>query len=154
MMRLLTALSASATTKLNACVVSSSICQSPGFGMSFRWQTICHDGRITRALTDLALAQSERQSIRFYAMSAAILADREGYYAQLETAQKMRAVTAPLDLTPWLHWFLATLLCAIAGLENFSLSRDDDDKPARDDNLDADSFFNLPDADDEDDDDN
>ena len=43
---------------------------------------------------------------------------------------------------------------AIAGLENFSLSRDDDDKPARDDNLDADSFFNLPDADDEDDDDN
>ncbi len=43
---------------------------------------------------------------------------------------------------------------AIAGLENFSLSRDDDDKPARDDNLDADSFFNLPDADDEDEDDN
>ena len=41
---------------------------------------------------------------------------------------------------------------AIAGLENFSLSRDDE-KPARDENLDADSFFNLPEADDEDEDD-
>lgn len=71
------------------------------------------NGRITRALTDLALAQSERQSIRFYAMSAAILADRKGYYAQLEAAQKMSAAPTPLDLTPWLHWFLATLLRAI-----------------------------------------
>ena len=71
------------------------------------------NGRITRALTDLALAQGERQSIRFYAMSAAILADRKGYYAQLDTAQKMHAARAPMDLTPWLHWFLATLLCAI-----------------------------------------
>ncbi|MBU3032277.1 DUF1013 domain-containing protein [Paracoccus marinaquae] len=42
---------------------------------------------------------------------------------------------------------------AIAGLENFSLSRDVDEKPQRD--LDADSFFNLPDSDeDEDEDDN
>ena len=40
---------------------------------------------------------------------------------------------------------------SIAGLENFSLSREDK-KPEPE--LDADSFFNLPDADDEDDDDN
>src|SRR5690606_30074258 len=33
------------------------------------------NGRLTRALTDLALAQGERQSIRFYAMSVAILAE-------------------------------------------------------------------------------
>ena len=39
---------------------------------------------------------------------------------------------------------------SIAGLENFSLSRDDD-KPEP--NLDADSFFNLPEADDEEDED-
>lgn len=71
------------------------------------------NGRITRAITDLALAQSERQSIRFYAMSAAILADRKGYYAQLEAAQKMTATPQPLDLTPWLCWFLRTLLQAI-----------------------------------------
>lgn len=71
------------------------------------------NGRITRALTDLALAQGEHQSIRFYAMSVAILADRKGYYAQLEAAQKMTASASPLDLTPWLIWFLNTLLNAI-----------------------------------------
>lgn len=42
---------------------------------------------------------------------------------------------------------------SIAGLENFSLSqRDEDERPAKDFS-DADSFFNLPDADDEDDED-
>ncbi|RNI20123.1 DUF1013 domain-containing protein [Paracoccus pantotrophus] len=41
---------------------------------------------------------------------------------------------------------------SIAGLENFSLSKDDE-KPEPDDNLDADSFFNLPDADDDEDED-
>lgn len=39
---------------------------------------------------------------------------------------------------------------SIAGLENFSLSRDED-KPEPEEKLDADSFFNLPDADDDDD---
>lgn len=77
------------------------------------------NGRIARTLTDLALAQGEQQSIRFYAMSASILADRKGYYRQLESAQKMAAPAAsadrPLDLTPWLQWFLATLQQAIAG---------------------------------------
>ncbi|NMF90800.1 Fic family protein [Aromatoleum petrolei] len=73
------------------------------------------NGRITRALTDLALAQGEHQSIRFYAMSVAILADRKGCYAQLEATQKMKASASPLDLTPWLHWFLVTLLRAVEG---------------------------------------
>ena len=71
------------------------------------------NGRLTRTLTDLALAQGEQQSIRFYAMSAAILAERKAYYAQLESAQKMQASAEPLDLTPWLNWFLSTLLAAI-----------------------------------------
>ena len=39
---------------------------------------------------------------------------------------------------------------SIAGLENFTLTKDEDEKPQRD--LDADSFFNLPAGDDEDDD--
>ncbi|MBI5110308.1 MAG: Fic family protein [Rhodocyclales bacterium] len=73
------------------------------------------NGRIARALTDLALAQGERQSIRFYAMSVAILADRKGYYRQLESAQKIASTEAALDLTPWLQWFLATLQLAVGG---------------------------------------
>ena len=63
------------------------------------------NGRLTRTLTDLALAQSEAQAIRFYAMSASILDDRAGYYRILESSQK-----ATLDITDWLTWFLQTLL--------------------------------------------
>lgn len=62
------------------------------------------NGRLTRAITDLALAQAEHQAIRFYSMSASILADRAGYYRALESSQK-----GSLDITAWLHWFLTTL---------------------------------------------
>lgn len=71
------------------------------------------NGRIARALTDLALAQGEAHSIRFTAMSVAILADRKSYYQQLENAQKIAEPEVPLDLTSWLHWFLSTLHSAI-----------------------------------------
>ncbi|WP_028696709.1 Fic family protein [Pseudomonas cremoricolorata] len=79
-------------------------------GIAHFWFVTLHpfddgNGRLTRALTDLALAQGERQAIRFYTMAASILDDRAGYYAVLESSQK-----ADLDLTPWLRWFLATLL--------------------------------------------
>ncbi|RNF36056.1 DUF1013 domain-containing protein [Paracoccus methylarcula] len=49
----------------------------------------------------------------------------------------------------------ARLPTAIAGLENFSLSKDDESERPREQELDADSFFNLPeqDEDDEDEDD-
>ncbi|MCL1077054.1 Fic family protein [Parashewanella spongiae] len=62
------------------------------------------NGRITRLLTDLALAQAENQSIRLYAMSVSILGKRKSYYNLLENSQK-----GTLDITPWLHWFLETL---------------------------------------------
>ncbi|RJL08771.1 DUF1013 domain-containing protein [Paracoccus siganidrum] len=42
---------------------------------------------------------------------------------------------------------------SIAGLENFSLTRDDEAEKETERNLDADSFFNLPEQDDEDDED-
>lgn len=48
----------------------------------------------------------------------------------------------------------ARLPTAIAGLENFSLSRDEDESEQQSEKeLDADSFFNLPEKDDEDEDD-
>ncbi|WP_455927821.1 Fic family protein [Pseudomonas capeferrum] len=79
-------------------------------GIAHFWFVTLHpfddgNGRITRAVTDLALAQSEQQPVRFYAMSAAILDDRSGYYRILETSQK-----GTLDITAWLLWFLGTLL--------------------------------------------
>ena len=62
------------------------------------------NGRITRALTDLALAQEDQQSIRLYTMSASILAKRSDYYRILEESQRGTA-----DITQWLVWFLVTL---------------------------------------------
>lgn len=79
-------------------------------GIAHFWFVTLHpfddgNGRLTRAITDLALAQGERQAIRFYAMSASILEDRAGYYQVLENSEK-----GDLDITRWLSWFLATLL--------------------------------------------
>ncbi|QMT60133.1 Fic family protein [Legionella sp. PC997] len=62
------------------------------------------NGRITRALTDLALAQEDKQSIRLYAMSATILAHRNDYYQILEQSQRQTT-----NITLWLSWFLKTL---------------------------------------------
>ena len=79
-------------------------------GIAHFWFVTLHpfddgNGRLTRALTDLALAQGEALAVRFYAMSASILDDRQGYYRILETTQK-----ATPDITTWLEWFLSTLL--------------------------------------------
>ncbi len=62
------------------------------------------NGRIARALTDLALAQADSQSIRLYVMSAAILERRSHYYRILEQSQR-----GDLDVTHWMQWFLTTL---------------------------------------------
>jgi Fic family protein len=79
-------------------------------GIAHFWFVTLHpfddgNGRLTRAITDMALAQSEQQAIRFYAMSASILDDRAGYYRILEAGQK-----GTLDISAWLQWFLGTLL--------------------------------------------
>lgn len=78
-------------------------------GITHLWLITLHpfddgNGRVTRAVTDRALAQAERQSVRFYSLSAAIMARRSAYYDYLESAQK-----GSLDITPWLLWFLDTL---------------------------------------------
>lgn len=79
-------------------------------GIAHFWFVTLHpfddgNGRLTRTITDMALAQGEQQAIRFYAMSASILEDRSGYYRILEASQK-----GSLDITAWLEWFLGTLL--------------------------------------------
>lgn len=66
------------------------------------------NGRLTRALTDLALSQADSHSIRLYAMSVAILERRADYYRTLGSAQK-----GSLDITSWICWFLDTLDYAI-----------------------------------------
>lgn len=62
------------------------------------------NGRIARAIGDMALARSEGSGQRFYSLSSQIRQDRKGYYEILERTQK-----GDLDITPWLLWFLACL---------------------------------------------
>ena len=63
------------------------------------------NGRITRALTDMLLAQSDRSNQRFYSMSAQIRIERKQYYDILEKTQK-----GDLDITEWIKWFLNCLI--------------------------------------------
>jgi Fic family protein len=62
------------------------------------------NGRIARAIADMALARSEASSQRFYSMSAQIRQERNIYYDILEATQK-----GDLDITAWLGWFLDCL---------------------------------------------
>lgn len=75
------------------------------------------NGRIARAVADLALARSEHSAQRFYSMSAQIRVERNAYYDALEVTQK-----GGLDITPWLMWFLNCLDRAIDGAETILAS--------------------------------
>ena len=54
------------------------------------------NGRIARAIADMALARSEESPERFYSMSAQIRRERNAYYDMLERTQK-----GGLDITDW-----------------------------------------------------
>ncbi|MDQ2084426.1 Fic family protein [Xanthobacteraceae bacterium Astr-EGSB] len=62
------------------------------------------NGRIARAIADLALARSENTAQRFYSMSSQIRQEHKAYYDVLEATQK-----GELDITEWLTWFLGCL---------------------------------------------
>ena len=76
-------------------------------GLTHLWFVTIHpfddgNGRIGRALTDLALAQ-DRAGVPLARMSNRILQVRPEYYAALERAQ---AFGSGMEITPWLEWFL------------------------------------------------
>jgi Fic family protein len=59
------------------------------------------NGRLARALTDMALAQDEKLKLRFYSVSSEIMRARKGYYEVLERVQRYGA-----DITDWYLWFI------------------------------------------------
>lgn len=71
------------------------------------------NGRIARALTDMALAGDDKQPMRYYSLSSQINAEREAYYRILEQSQKR-----DVDLTSWLQWFLGCFARCITSSEN------------------------------------
>jgi Fic family protein len=83
-------------------------------GLAHLWFVTIHpfedgNGRIARAIADLALARADGTKERFYSMSAQIEAERNTYYQQLEQAQR-----GGLDVTAWQAWFLGCLGRAVA----------------------------------------
>ncbi len=86
-------------------------------GLAHLWFVTIHpfddgNGRIARAIADMALARSERTDQRFYSMAAQIRQVRNDYYTTLEWTQK-----GELNVTRWQTWFLECLLRAIEGAQ-------------------------------------
>jgi Fic family protein len=84
-------------------------------GLAHLWFVTEHpvddgNGRMGRAVGDLALCRAEGTAQRYYSLSAQIQRERKDYYDQLERAQK-----GTLDVTDWLEWFLGCLLHAVQG---------------------------------------
>lgn len=84
-------------------------------GLAHLWFVTIHpfedgNGRIGRAVCDMALARADGSTQRFYSLSAQIQRERKVYYDSLEFAQK-----GTQDVTKWLEWFLGCLLRAIQG---------------------------------------
>ncbi|MCH8844872.1 MAG: Fic family protein [SAR324 cluster bacterium] len=78
-------------------------------GVAHLWFVTVHpfddgNGRIARAIADMALSRSENSPQRFYSMSAQIQVERKAYYDILEATQK-----GDLEITGWLEWFLDCL---------------------------------------------
>jgi Fic family protein len=66
------------------------------------------NGRLARALTDMALAQDEKLKIRFYSVSSEIMQMRNSYYRILEGVQKGR-----VEATEWYLWFIKRVTASI-----------------------------------------
>lgn len=86
-------------------------------GLAHLWFVTIHpfedgNGRIARAIGDMALARSEKTGQRFYSLSTQIRRENRQYYDCLEQTQK-----GELDVTRWQEWFLNCLLRAIEGAQ-------------------------------------
>jgi Fic family protein len=66
------------------------------------------NGRISRTIADMYLAEMDGANPRYYSMSAEINRHKKAYYEILERTQK-----GDLDITPWIQWFLECLKRAI-----------------------------------------
>ena len=81
--------------------------------LSHLWFVVVHpfedgNGRVARALTEMALTQDENLSTRYYSLSSQIMAEREDYYRILERTNKGEG-----DITDWMKWFLGCMSRAI-----------------------------------------
>ena len=71
------------------------------------------NGRIARALTDMALAQDEKISTRFYSLSSQIMKEKKEYYNILERCQR-----GDMNITARLVWFLISYTRSLESSSN------------------------------------
>lgn len=76
------------------------------------------NGRIGRAIADMALSQADNSSMRFFSMSRQINQDKKSYYDVLERVSRQSNV----DITEWMVWYLDCMKHAI-GASDEVLSR-------------------------------
>jgi Fic family protein len=86
-------------------------------GIAHLWFVTIHpyedgNGRIARAITDMALAKDEGTQRRLYSLSMQIIRERDDYYEILERTQK-----GSCDVTAWLTWFLGMYTRAVTNSE-------------------------------------
>jgi len=86
-------------------------------GIAHLWFVTIHpfedgNGRIARAIADMALARADKVADRFYSLSTQIEYERKDYYNQLEKQQRGTS-----EISSWLEWFLDCLGRAISRAE-------------------------------------
>lgn len=75
------------------------------------------NGRIGRAILDMALARADQTANRFYSLSTQLEKQCKHYYKQIEAQQR-----GTMSITKWLHWFLESVKQAILNAKNLSAS--------------------------------
>ena len=66
------------------------------------------NGRISRAIADMALSQADNSTMRYFSMSRQINKEKRHYNKILEQRQK-----GGLDITEWIAWYLDCMMRAI-----------------------------------------
>lgn len=87
-------------------------------GIAHLWFVTIHpfedgNGRIARAIADMALARADGMPYRFYSLSSQFESEHKNYYDQLEKQQR-----GTPEVTNWLEWFLDCLGRAICSAKN------------------------------------
>lgn len=67
------------------------------------------NGRIGRAIADMALSQADNSAMRFFSMSRQINKEKKSYYDVLERVSRQ----TDMDITEWMMWFLNCMAGAV-----------------------------------------
>lgn len=101
---------------------STEVCDYVKSAVAHLWFVCIHpfddgNGRIGRAIADMALNMADRSKMRFFSMSRQINAEKKKYYEVLEQTQN-----DDCDITEWLVWYLSCMIRAISASDD-ALSR-------------------------------